>query len=128
MTRNLSGLVKPEDVISNSDYMQSLLFVIQESEESIWLNEYERLLPIGAVPRSARVLYRDDGQVLYVIIVMKKFVDEYIQVALAKKFIARTDFEVNSEQNAQESEAHSKLEADVKSQWVKYFESFFNII
>lgn len=118
MTRNLSGLVKAEDLISASDYMQSVLFVIQESEEQIWLNEYESLLPFGAVPRSARALYRDDGQVLYVVVLMKKFVDEYIKAAAAKKYIARTDFEINSEQNSQETEAFSKLEIDVKSQWV----------
>ena len=118
MTRNLSGLVKADDIIPGSDYMQSVLFVIQESDEATWQNEYERLLPLGAVPRSARVLCRDDGQILYVIVLMKKFAEEYIKAATAKKFIARTDFELNSEQNTQEFEAVFKLEADLKSQWV----------
>ena len=118
LTRNLSGLVAVNDIISQSDYMQSVLFVIPESEEKIWLNEYESLLPLGAVPRSARVLCRDDGQVLYVVVEMKKFVDDFIQAAAPKKFIARTDFQFDSEQQTQETEAISKLESDVKSQWV----------
>ena len=46
MTRNLAGLVSPNHIISNSDYMQSVLFVIPESEESTWMNEYETLLPM----------------------------------------------------------------------------------
>ena len=118
MTRNLSSLVTAEDVLSSSDYMQSVLFVIQESDETTWLNEYERLLPLGAVPRSARTLYRGDGQVLYVVVLMKKFLNDYIQAAAAKKFIARTDFQIDSEQNVQEAETFSKLEIDVKTQWV----------
>lgn len=121
MTRNLSGLVTANDLISHSDYMQSVLFVIQESEEQTWLNEYETLLPLGAVPRSARALCRDDGQVLYVVVLMKKFLDDFIKAAASKKFIARTDFQIDSEQQAQETEALSKLEADVKSQWVIFY-------
>lgn len=118
MTRNLSGLVTEKDLISNSDYMQSVLFVIQESEEQAWLNEYETILPLGAVPRSARALCRDDGQILYVVVLMKKFTEEFIQAAASKKYIARTDFQIDSEQQAQETEALSKLETDVKTQWV----------
>lgn len=118
MNRNLSGLVKAEDFISNSDYMQSVLFVINESDEQAWLNEYESILPLGAVPRSARALSRDDGQILYIVLLMKKFVDDYVKEAAGKKFIARTDFVLDSEQQAQQSEALSKVEADVKSQWV----------
>ena len=118
MTRNLSGLVTANDLIPRSDYMQSVLFVIPELEEKNWLNEYESLLPLGAVPRSARALCRDDGQVLYVVVLMKKFIDDFIQAAGSKKFIARTDFQIDSEQQNQETEALSKLEADVKNQWV----------
>ena len=121
MTRNLSGLVSANDIVSNSDYMQSVLFIIPESEESTWINEYESLLPLGAVPRSARALHRDEGYILYVVVVMKKFIEEYVKTAANKKFIARLDFETNSEQQAQETEALSKLESDVKNQWVKCF-------
>ena len=122
MTRNLSGLVTEKDLVSNSDYMQSVLFVIQESEEQAWLNEYETILPLGAVPRSARALCRDDGQVLYVVVLMKKFIEEFIQASASKKFIARTDFQIDSEQQTQETEAFSKLETDVKIQLVIFNE------
>lgn len=118
MTRNLSGLISSNDLISNSEYMQSVVFIIPETSESSWLDEYESILPLGAVPRSARALHREDGQVLYSVVVMKKFMDEYIKASHAKKYLARTDFEFSSEQEAQESESCSKLEADVKSQWV----------
>lgn len=118
MTRNLAGLVSANDIIPNSDYMQSVLFVIPESENSIWLNRYETLLPLGAVPRSALELFREDGFILYVVVVMKKFVEEYIKVAADKKFIARLDFEINSEQQIEDAEKLSRLESDVKNQWV----------
>ena len=118
MTRNLSDLVTSNDIIPSSDYLQSALFIISEADESKWLNEYETILPLGAVPRSARVLHKEDGQILYVIVVMKKFFDEYIQASAAKKFIARTDFNLDSEQQSKETEAIFKLEADIKSQWV----------
>lgn len=127
MTRNLASLVSPNHIISNSDYMQSVLFVIPESEESTWMNEYETLLPMGAVPRSSRELHRDDGYILYVVVVMKKFIEEYVKAAAAKKFIARLDFEINSEQQAQETEALSKLESDVKNQWV-FKRSFLSVL
>lgn len=119
MTRNLSGLVSVNDIIPTSDYMQSVLFIIPESEESTWINEYETFLPMGAVPRSARALHRDDGYILYVVVIMKKFMDEYVTIASSKKFIARLDFEINSEQQTQEVENLSKLESDVKNQWVR---------
>lgn len=121
-------MVKAEDLISNSEYMQSILFVINENDEQSWLNEYESILPLGAVPRSARELHREDGQILYIVVLMKKFVDEYVKAAAAKKFIARTDFVLDSEQQAQESEAHSKVEADVKNQWVRHEECVYKFI
>ena len=120
MTRNLSGLVSTNDLIANSDYLQSVIFVIPESEEFTWLNEYETLLPMGAVPRSARALHREDGYILYIVVVMKKFIDDYVKIAVTKKFIPRLDFEVNSEQQVQETENLSKLESDAKNQWVKF--------
>lgn len=119
MTRNLSGLVSVNDIIPTSDYMQSVLFIIPESEESTWINQYETFLPMGAVPRSARALYRDDGYILYVVVIMKKFMEEYVTIASSKKFIARLDFEISSEQQSQEVENLSKLESDVKNQWVR---------
>lgn len=128
MTRNLSGLVSVNDIIPASEYMQSIIFVIPESEESAWINEYETLLPIGAIPRSARALHRDDGYILYVIVVMKKFVEEYVKTAASKKFIARLDFEIYSEQQTQEVENLSKLESDVKNQWVRFNQDAFLII
>lgn len=118
ITRNLNGIVKPKDLILESDYMESVLFVIQDSDESTWINEYESILPLGAVPRSAKVLHKEDGQILYVVVVMKKFAEEYIKAAASKKFIARTDFVINSEENMQESENLTKIESDVKNQWV----------
>lgn len=118
MTRNLAGLVNSNDIIQNSDYLQSVFIIILEADESRWLNEYESILPLGAVPRSARALHKEDGQILYTVVIMKKFVEEYVRTAALKRFVARMDFQLDSDQQTQETEAISKLEADIKSQWV----------
>ena len=64
------------------------------------------------------MLHKEDGQILYVIVIMKKFIAEYIQAAASRKFIARTDFDLDLEQQTKETEAVSKLETDIKTQWV----------
>lgn len=120
INRNLTGLVKSTDILTNSEYLQSVLFVIPRNEEAKWLNEYETLIPLGAVPRSARSLHTENEHILYVIVVIQKYVQEYIQAATSKGYVARTDFQFDPEAQSQEGIAVEKLESDVKSQWVQF--------
>lgn len=122
LTRNLNGLVQAEDVIQNSEYLQTYFFVINKSIQAAWLNEYEGLIPMGAVPRSARQLAEDGEYLLYGVVLLKKYAEEYVKEAAKRKYVPRTDFSFDAEVLSQNWDASSKLESEVQSQWVSICE------
>ncbi len=118
LTRNLNGIVKAENVLSGSEYMQTAFFVINQNDKKAWVEKYEGLVPLGAVPRSARLVVEDAEHALFSVVVMKKSIEEYMKAASLLKFVPRTDFAFDPEVANQSAEATNKLESDVQSQWV----------
>lgn len=84
-----------------------------------WLDEYEGLVPMGAVPRSARQLAEDGEYLLYGVVLLKKHAEEYLKEAAKRKYVPRSDFVYDAELVAQNWDASSKLESEVQSQWVQ---------
>lgn len=111
--------MKAEDVLSGSEYMQTAFFVINQNDKKSWLEKYESLVPLGAVPRSAKVIVEDTEHALFAVVLMKKYAQEYIKAASLLKFVPRTDFSFDSEAANQSAEASNQLESEVQSQWVK---------
>uniref|UniRef100_A0ACD5TG15 Uncharacterized protein n=1 Tax=Avena sativa TaxID=4498 RepID=A0ACD5TG15_AVESA len=98
VTRDLSNLVKPEDIIT-SEHLTTLLAVVPKYSQKDWLSCYE-FLDNFVVPRSSKRLYEDNDYALYTVTLFHKVVDNFKVGAREKGFLIR-DFEHSPE--AQES-------------------------
>ncbi|XP_072163165.1 V-type proton ATPase subunit C 1-B-like [Diadema setosum] len=115
LSRNLGDIVKKEDFVSDSEYLTTLLVVVQKNAYIDWQTKYEKLSDM-VVPRSSRMIYEDSDHGLYSVTLFKKVVDEYKLHARENKFIVR-EFTYNEEElNAGKNELN-KLAADKKRQY-----------
>uniref|UniRef100_A0A804NIZ3 V-type proton ATPase subunit C n=1 Tax=Zea mays TaxID=4577 RepID=A0A804NIZ3_MAIZE len=89
--RDLSNLVKPEDMVC-SEHLVTLLAIVPKYSQKDWLSSYESL--------DTFVLYEDNEYALYTITLFAKVVDNFKVRAREKGFQVR-DFEYSPE--AQES-------------------------
>lgn len=91
LVRSLASLVKPEHIIPDSEYLQTLLVVVPRNSIKEWQSSYERFNQY-VVPRSSDTIAEDPEFYLVTVTVMKKIVDEFKQKARESKFVVR-DFE-----------------------------------
>ncbi|RWR74448.1 V-type proton ATPase subunit C [Cinnamomum micranthum f. kanehirae] len=108
--RDLSGLVKPEDIIT-SEHLVTLLAVVPKYSQKEWLSRYETLTQY-VVPRSSKKLHEDNEYALYTVTLFAKVADNFKTSAREKGFQIR-DFEYSPE--AQESR-NKELEKLVQDQ------------
>lgn len=87
-TRSLVDVVKREDVVTDSEYMETLLVAVPKNNVKDWTEGYERLTPM-VVPRSSQRLAADDEYVLFSVTLFKKIKDEFIHKCRERKFHAR---------------------------------------
>nr|XP_054757662.1 V-type proton ATPase subunit C-like [Lytechinus pictus] len=115
LSRNLGDIVKKDDFINESEYLTTLLVVVQKNLYPDWNLKYEKLSDM-VVPRSTRMIYEDNDHGLYSVTLFKKVVDEYKLHARENKFMVR-EFTYNEEElNAGKNELN-KLAADKKRQY-----------
>ncbi|PON95455.1 ATPase, V1 complex, subunit C [Trema orientale] len=96
--RDLSNLVKPEDIIT-SEHLVTLLAVVPKYSQKDWLSSYETLTNY-VVPRSTKKLHEDNEYALYTVTLFHRVADNFRTSAREKGFQIR-DFEYSPE--AQES-------------------------
>ncbi|WVZ88177.1 hypothetical protein U9M48_034725 [Paspalum notatum var. saurae] len=96
--RDLSDLVKPEDMVT-SEHLVTLLAIVPKYSQKDWLSSYESL-DTFVVPRSSKKLYEDNEYALYTVTLFAKVVDNFKVRSREKGFQVR-DFEYSPE--AQES-------------------------
>lgn len=96
--RDLSNLVKPEDIIT-SEHLVTLLAIVPKYSQKDWLASYETLTSY-VVPRSSKKLYEDNEYALYTVTLFGRVADNFRIAAREKGFQIR-DFEHSPE--AQES-------------------------
>nr|Q9SCB9.1 RecName: Full=V-type proton ATPase subunit C; Short=V-ATPase subunit C; AltName: Full=Vacuolar proton pump subunit C [Hordeum vulgare]CAB65127.1 vacuolar H+-ATPase subunit C [Hordeum vulgare subsp. vulgare] len=96
--RDLSNLIKPEDMVT-SEHLVTLLSIVPKYSQKDWLASYESL-DTFVVPRSSKKLYEDNEYALYTVTLFAKVVDNFKVHAREKGFQIR-DFEYSPE--AQES-------------------------
>ncbi|AQK88863.1 V-type proton ATPase subunit C [Zea mays] len=73
--RDLSNLVKPEDMIT-SEHLVTLLAIVPKYSQKDWLSSYETL-DTFVVPRSSKKLYEDNEYALYTVTLFAKVVDNF---------------------------------------------------
>ncbi|GAB4858254.1 V-type proton ATPase subunit C [Ancistrocladus abbreviatus] len=107
--RDLSNLVKPEDIIT-SEHLVTLLAVVQKYSQKDWLSSYERLTDY-VVPRSSKKLYEDNEYALYTVTMFRRVSDTFKTKARERGFQIR-DFEYSPEAQESRKEELEKLMQD----------------
>ncbi|KAL2515026.1 V-type proton ATPase subunit C [Forsythia ovata] len=107
--RDLSNLVKPNDVIT-SGHLTTLIVIVPNYSRKDWLSSYETLTTF-VVPRSSKKLHKDNEYALYTVTLFIRDADNFKTKARVRNFQFR-DFEYNPE--TQESRRHEleKLNQD----------------
>ncbi|XP_064384156.1 V-type proton ATPase subunit C 1-A-like [Halichondria panicea] len=115
MTRSLVDLVKKEDFVLDSEYLQTLIVVVPKSLYKEWENSYEKITQM-VVPRSTKKVADDSEYGLYTVTVFRKVADEYKHHAREKKFIVR-EFDFDAKTVQKERDEKGKLELQLKKQF-----------
>ncbi|KAF5748667.1 V-type proton ATPase subunit C [Tripterygium wilfordii] len=107
--RDLSNLVKPEDIIT-SEHLVTLLAVVPKYSQKDWLSSYETLTNY-VVPRSSKKLYEDNEYALYTVTLFHRVADNFRTSAREKGFQIR-DFEYSPEAQESRKQELEKLMQD----------------
>ncbi|PNX96307.1 V-type proton ATPase subunit C-like protein, partial [Trifolium pratense] len=110
--RDLSNLVKPEDIVS-SEHLTTLLAVVSKYSQKDWLASYETLTSY-VVPRSSKKLYEDNEYALYTVTLFNRVADNFRTSAREKGFQIR-DFEYSAETHEGRKQELDKLVQDQES-------------
>ncbi|XP_036449430.1 V-type proton ATPase subunit C 1-A [Colossoma macropomum] len=112
-TRTLTGIVKKEDLVLNSEYLTTLLVVVPRSNDSLWENTYESMSDF-VVPRSSRLLLEEKDAGIFTVTLFKKAVSEFKANANKHKFTVR---EFNLEEAEKQRQEMNRLIVDKKEQY-----------
>ncbi|KAB1199815.1 V-type proton ATPase subunit C [Morella rubra] len=107
--RDLSDLVKSEDIIT-SDHLVTLLAIVPKYSQKDWLASYETLTNF-VVPRSSKKLYEDNEYALYTVTLFHRVADNFRTSAREKGFQIR-DVEYSSEAQETRKQELEKLMQD----------------
>ncbi|KMZ64235.1 V-type proton ATPase subunit C [Zostera marina] len=107
--RDISNLVKPEDIIT-SEHLVTLVAVIPIYSQKDWLASYESLTNF-VVPRSSKKLYEDNEYALYTVTLFDRVADNFKTAAREKGFQIR-DFEYSPEAQEDSRKEMEKLSHD----------------
>ncbi|XP_068665476.1 V-type proton ATPase subunit C-like [Aristolochia californica] len=107
--RDLSNLVKPEDIVT-SEHLVTLLAIVPKYSQKQWLSEYETLTTY-VVPRSSKNLYEDNDYALYTVSLFGRVADNFKTSAREKGFQIR-DFEYSPEAAESRKQELEKLMRD----------------
>ncbi|KAK7364741.1 hypothetical protein VNO80_13483 [Phaseolus coccineus] len=110
--RDLSNLVKPEDIIT-SENLTTLLAIVPKYSQKDWLSSYETLTNY-VVPRSSKKLYEDNEYALYTVTLFSRVADNFRTSAREKGFQIR-DFEYSPESHESRKQELDKLIEDQES-------------
>lgn len=115
LTRNLSDIIKKDDFISNSEYLETLIVIVPKHSFEEWLVNYETMCEY-VVPRSSKKLYEDGEQVLVNVTMFQKVVDTFKMKCRERKFIVR-DFKYDEQAIQRENDQIKSLEQNKKDKF-----------
>lgn len=130
--RSLVGLVSKEDIIQDSEYLETCLVAVPKILVKEWNLKYERLTNM-VVPRSSSLIASDSEYTLFGVVVFKRVHDQFVQKCRENKFIVR-EFIYSEEQIAKEGEDLEVADTTEKELWTEllrlsrtYFSESFQI-
>ncbi|CAI4224481.1 unnamed protein product [Auanema sp. JU1783] len=115
VTRDLADIVKAEDFVLNSEYLQTLVVVVPRVNSKDWETKYGSFTNM-VVPGSSRLLFEEGEHILYSVTLFRKVIDEFKQVARENKFIVR-DFVYDEESLKLGKSERDKLVAEKQRQY-----------
>ncbi|XP_008775427.1 V-type proton ATPase subunit C-like [Phoenix dactylifera] len=107
--RDLSNLIKPEDIIT-SEHLVTLLAVVPKYSQKDWLSSYETLTTY-VVPRSSKKLHEDNEYALYTVTLFGRVADNFKTSARERGFQIR-EFEYSPESQENRKQELEKLLQD----------------
>ncbi|KAG5226749.1 V-type proton ATPase [Salix suchowensis] len=110
--RDLSNLVKPEDIII-SENLITLLAIVPKYSQKDWLASYETLTSY-VVPRSSKKLHEDNEYALYTVTLFHRVADNFRTSSREKGFQIR-DFEYSSEAQENRKQEIERIVQDQES-------------
>uniref|UniRef100_A0AAQ4R3Z2 V-type proton ATPase subunit C n=1 Tax=Gasterosteus aculeatus aculeatus TaxID=481459 RepID=A0AAQ4R3Z2_GASAC len=85
LTRSLADIVKKEDFIVDSEYLITMLVVVQKTGYADWQKTYETLAEM-VVPRSTKLLFEDHDSGLFSVTLFRKAIDDFKHKARENKY------------------------------------------
>jgi V-type H+-transporting ATPase subunit C len=113
LTRALHDVIKEDDVVSDSDYLITLIVAVPTMAQKEWWAKYEQLSDM-VVPRSSKVVTQDSENILVTVTVFRKVVDEYKLHCRENKFIVR-DYHYSKADNEANQQELTRLTAEKKT-------------
>ncbi|XP_022990161.1 V-type proton ATPase subunit C-like [Cucurbita maxima] len=110
--RDISNLVKPEDIIT-SEHLETLLVIVPKYSQKEWLSSYETLTSY-VVPRSSKKLYEDNEYALYTVTLFSRVADNFKTSGRERGFQIR-EFEYSPEAQESRKQELEKLVQDQES-------------
>ena len=114
-TRSLASVVPPSVLVRDSEYLETHLIAVPNSQTKDFLKSYETLSHL-VVPRSAVEVEKDNEFTLYAAVTFQKSSEEFIHKVREKRWTPR-DFEYSEEGKEEERREISKLTQDEKKLW-----------
>ncbi|KAK7694419.1 hypothetical protein QCA50_001605 [Cerrena zonata] len=115
--RSLADVVKPEQFIQESEYLETILVAVPKNLVKDWNSKYERLTNM-IVPRSSTLVASDDDYALFSVVVFRRVHDEFVQKCRENKYIVR-DFTYSEELLDQQREELATADTTEKELWTE---------
>lgn len=119
VTRNLADIVKKEQFVLGSEYLQTILIVVPKHIYPQWESTYAKLTDM-VVPGSSERIYEDQDNGLWTVTLFRKMADDFAQRARESKFIPR-DFVYDEKKIEEDKHQLTKLVSDKKRQFPLLF-------
>ncbi|EJD55434.1 ATPase, V1 complex, subunit C [Auricularia subglabra TFB-10046 SS5] len=115
--RALADVVKKDDFLEDSEYMETVLVAVPKNSIKDWNLKYERLAAM-VVPRSSKKIAEDDEYTLFSAVIFKRVHDEFAQKCRENKFTLR-DFVYSEEAVEKQIAELQKADTAEKELWTE---------
>eukprot|EP00735_Rhodelphis_limneticus_P012354 TRINITY_DN559_c0_g1::TRINITY_DN559_c0_g1_i1::g.10445::m.10445 TRINITY_DN559_c0_g1::TRINITY_DN559_c0_g1_i1::g.10445 ORF type:complete len:386 (+),score=75.61,sp/Q7T385/VTC1A_DANRE/42.97/6e-103,V-ATPase_C/PF03223.10/1.8e-117 TRINITY_DN559_c0_g1_i1:39-1160(+) len=112
LVRSLHDIVSPND-FTESEWLTTLLVVVPKYAEKEWKTSYEKLTEF-VVPGSSRLIFEDNENALYNVVLFRKSVDALKAAARDRKFAVR-DFTYSPESFEEGIQEKGQLQSAVEA-------------
>jgi len=115
--KSLTDIVSNDHFIQDSEYLETLLVAVANTQAKEWNSKYERLTPM-VVPRSSTLIASDNEYSLFGVVVFRRVHDDFVQKCRENKFIVR-DFVYSEEAISKQQEELALANVTERELWTE---------